>query len=190
MKINSTSKNNISKEELNYEKLFKLPYSSTIKLKEDLTNIVINNNEDRSYILEVNSRDLDFDIENPNSLLVYLTKDNDEKNQIRFYVPNTVKESFDKNFVKIRNKLSGQEIEINVSFHNYKPFSILSFLSIFDILGIFSYIFTSISLITSDFIAIMLLTGVTLYIAKSYFVNNVEVNKNFSILFFIYFILF
>jgi hypothetical protein len=175
LKIYSTSKNNISKDELYYEKLFKLPYSSTIKVKNDITDIVIDNSEDRSFILEVNSRDLEFDIDDPTKLLVYLTQENDEKNQIRFYVPNTIKESFHKNLVKIRNKLSGQELEINVSFNDYKPFSIFSFLSIFDVFGIFSYIFSSINLITSDFIAIILLTGVTLYIAKSYFVNNIEV---------------
>ena len=176
MKIYSISRNDFSSDKSNFEKLFKFPYSSTIKVKDDITEIVIDNSEDRSFILDVNSRELEFDIENPKELLVYLTQeDNEEKNQIRFYVPATVKESYDKNLVKIRNKISGQEIEINVSFQNYKSFSLFSIFSIFDIFGIFSYLFSSINLLTTDFIAILLISGVTLYIAKAYFMNSSEV---------------
>ena len=167
MKIYAISRNNYSSEKLNFEKLFKLPYSTTIKIKDDISDIVINNSEDRSFSLDVNSRDLEFEVENPKELLVYLTQENEENNKIRFFVPNTVKESFDKNIVKIRNKISGQEIEINVSFQNYKPFS-FGFLNFF---GIFSY-FSLWSIFTLDFIAIVLISGVTIYLLKSYMENS------------------
>lgn len=116
---------------------------------------------------------MEFEVKNPKELLVYMTQEKDEMNQIRFYVPNNIQESFENNIVKIRNKLSGQEIEIDVAFQNYTPFSFINILGYLDFFGIFAYV-SGIKFFTTDFLAIILLSGVVLYIAKSYFMNNIE----------------
>ena len=99
-----------------------------------------------------------------------MTHENDN-NQIRFYVPNTVQDSYDKNLVKIRNKISGQEIEINVRYQNYSGFS---FFGIFNIFGIFGYIWSTLKEFFTDIFALLFAVGVVVYIVMNYFSHNVK----------------
>lgn len=72
--------------------------------------------ENRTYILEINNaNDIDIHISNPNNLLVHQTKEG-EKNLLRFFVPNTVRENFKDNLVTITNRITGQQKAINVNF--------------------------------------------------------------------------
>lgn len=85
--------------------------------------------ENRTHILEINNaNDIEIQVSNPSQLLVHHTKEGD-KNFIRFFVPNTVRENFKDNVVTLTNRITGQKSEINVNFG--EPESSESYFNIF-----------------------------------------------------------
>jgi hypothetical protein len=98
-----------------YESLIKIPFTSSFRIKDDIQQLTIMK-ENRTHILEINNaNDIEIHISNPSELLVHQTKEV-EKNLLRFFVPNTVRENYKNNVVTLTNKLTGQQTAISVNF--------------------------------------------------------------------------
>jgi len=155
----------IKQEKYIYESLIKIPFSSSFRLKEDIKEITIKK-ENRTHLLEINNaNDLEIHIQNRNSLLVHQVKEGD-KNFIRFFVPNTIRENYENNLVTLTNKLTGQQVDIIVNYIESEG-------------GIFA-IFSREYLI--DIITIIII-GFIIYILVYYNYSN-QVNKFFPLYFF------
>lgn len=105
----------MKKDKYIYDTIVKIPFSSSFKIKDNIRQLIILK-ENRTQLIEIsNPNDIDIEIQDRNKLLVHSFKEG-EKNYLRFFVPNTVRENFENNFVRLTNRLTGQHSEINVSF--------------------------------------------------------------------------
>lgn len=115
MNIIIDSPASLKQEKYIYESLIKIPFTSSFRIKEDSQQFTIMK-ENRTHILEINNaNDIEIHVANPAQLLVHQTKEGD-KNLLRFFVPNTVRENFTNNVVTLTNRITGQQTEINVNF--------------------------------------------------------------------------
>ncbi len=115
MNIIIDSSASLKQEKFIYQSLIKIPFISSFKIKEDPQQLTIMK-ENRTHILEINNaNDIEIQIANPAQLLVHQTREGD-KNLLRFFVPNSVRENFKNNVVKLTNRITGQQKEINVNF--------------------------------------------------------------------------
>jgi len=98
-----------------YESLIKIPFTTSLRIRDHIDQLIIKK-ENRTQILEINNvNDIEIQVQNKNQLLVHQVKEGD-KNYLRFFVPNSIRENYQNNIVTITNKLTGQITEINVNY--------------------------------------------------------------------------
>ena len=105
------------KEEKNiYETIKEIPFTSSFKIKEEISQIILKK-ENKTYYLDLqDGKELDIEVDDPKQLIAHIEQGEDRKYKLKIFVPHTVRENFENKFVKITNKLTGQFIKINVNY--------------------------------------------------------------------------